>query len=113
MKKSFVFLAFIFLALFSCSKDKELSFDNSEPLALAPDVSWAVVLEPYVPFRKDCGWEAEISGHCRKGDVMRVEGKVISPDEVWYKFENGWVPSDAVVVYTNQLRARSAASLLK
>lgn len=113
MKKVFVLLAFFSLVFYSCLKEQTISLDNSEPLALAPDVSWAVVLEPYVPFRKESNWDAEISGHCRKGDIMRVEGKLISPDEIWYKFENGWVPASTVAVYTNQLRARNAAMILK
>lgn len=113
MKQFFALLIFASLSLVSCGKDKPLPLDNSEPLAIAPAVSWAVVLEPYVPFRKECAWDAEISGHCRKGDIMRVEGKLISPDEIWYKFEDGWMPADAVAVYKNQLCARNAAAGLK
>ena len=50
MKKVFVLLG---LLMFVGCKNKQINFDTSDPLALVPSVSWAVVTEPYIGFRKD------------------------------------------------------------
>ena len=46
------------MLIFSCAKkeDEIIFLDNREPLALAPDVQWAVVNEPYVAFKENKEW---------------------------------------------------------
>lgn len=111
--KTIFFAVAIFstLLFFSCKKkDVAIVFDNSEPLALAPDIEWAVVMEPYAAFRKSADWEAATEGHCRKGDVLQVKGKSFSGTETWYEFANGWVHSSALTIYSNKYKADTAAS---
>lgn len=99
----------------SCNKNDELVIvlDNSEPLALAPDVEWAVVTDPYAAYKKEMGWSSAVAGHCRKGDILRVKGKSVSADkETWYYFENGWLPYNCISIYSNQLKAKSVSESL-
>lgn len=110
-----LFALFVFSALvLSCSREeKEIIFDNSEPLALAPDVEWAVVIDPYVAFRTETTWDSPTNGHCRKSDILQVKGKtLIDGAETWYEFESGWVHSSALAIYSNRYRAVTAASKL-
>lgn len=105
--------AFITLAA-GCVKNREIVFDNKYPLATAPDVEWAVVIDPYAAFRKEHSWESEVVGHCRRGDILQVKGlSVNSEQESWYVFSSGWLPASSVDVYSNRLRAQGAAALLK
>ena len=115
-KGTFLFFALtLFFSVFfvSCKKDKSIHFDESEPLALAYDVSWALVVDSYAMFRAECAWDAEAAGYCRRGTVLKVVGKFLSPDGNWYKFDGGWLPETAIEVYANKLKAQNAASLLK
>ena len=109
---SLILLLFSFLIIGCAKKDEtEIILDNSEPLALAPDVQWAVVSEPYAAFKESKDWSASVIGHCRKGDVLQVKGKSLdSKNEVWYYFEQGWLHSSSVLVYSNRLRAQKYAS---
>lgn len=100
----------------SCSKKiaDTIVFDNTHPLALAPDVSWAVVTEPYAAFRPDMNWEAEGEDYCRRGDILQVLGHSLDKKKnSWYRFEKGWLPSSCVSVYQNRLKAQTAANNLK
>ena len=109
---SFMFIFFSFLII-GCTKknETEIILDNSEPLALAPDVQWAVVSEPYAAFKESKYWSASVIGHCRKGDVLQIKGKSLdSKNEVRYYFEQGWLHSSSVLVYSNRLRAQKYAS---
>lgn len=110
-------LFILFLVLFStgsCSEKKQIVFDSSEPLALAPDVQWAVVVEPYATFRKTTDWAGEINGHCRKGDILQIKGNaVFNNSENWYYFDEGWLPVSVLDIYSNRYKAESAAGLLK
>ena len=56
----------------SCKKKttEVIVFDDSHPLALAPDVEWAVVTEPYAVFKESDEWGAATAGHCRKGELV-------------------------------------------
>ena len=109
---SLILLLFSFLIIGCAKKDEtEIILDNSEPLALAPDVQWAVVSEPYAAFKESKDWSASVIGHCRKGDVLQIKGKSLdSKNEVWYYFEQGWLHSSSVLVYSNRLRAQKYAS---
>lgn len=117
MKKLIVLLIILFSAFFSisCHKKDELVIvlDNSEPLALAPDVEWAVVTDPYAAYKKEIGWTSGVSGHCRKGEILQVKGKSLSADnETWYYFENGWLPYNCISIYSNRLKAKTVSDQL-
>lgn len=115
--KIFFVLVFsvILLSFGGCrKKNVEILFDESEPLALAPDVSWALVVEPYVAYRNTSSWDAQVTGHSRKGTVIQVLGYATTEkDGNWYLFESGWLSEDDVDVYNNMLRAKKAAESLK
>ena len=100
-------------ALFiSCSKKSEekIIFDNTHPLALAPDVEWAVVTEPYAVFRETDEWGAATAGHCRKGEILQVKGKSVDAEkENWYYFEGGWLPQNCVSVFSNRYNAETVS----
>ncbi len=120
MKRSFfcVLIALMALVFFSCAgKDEEILLDNSDPLALAPDVQWCVIIDPYVAFREDMSWSASVSGHCRKGDIFPIKGISVSTQdgktETWYHFEDGWLPQSVLSVYGNKFKACNASALLK
>lgn len=111
--KKFLIFAFV-LVLFSCKNEKNIKFDNTEPLSLMPDVSWAIVVNPYVGFQKSASWDSEVLSHARKGDIFQVLGKSFSnEDEVWYEFKNGWLNSSSIQVYSNRLKAISAKKLME
>ena len=83
-------------------------------MALVPSVSWAVVTEPYIGFRKEMSWESSITKHCRKSEVFLVKGKSFSDNgEVWYVFDDGWLHQSCVQVYSNKLKAELAAENIK
>lgn len=110
---SVLFIVLCCLSVFSCRKDRNIYFDESEPLSLAPDVSWALVTEPYVAFRKENGWQSEVEGHARKGDILMVSGKSFSGDESWFRFDQGWLPENSIMVYSNRYKAEKAKSELR
>lgn len=119
MKKLIVLKIIFFstiLVITSCSKNNEekILLDNSYPLALAPDVSWAVVTDPYVAYKADKSWESDVVGYCRRGEILQVQGKSQdSTGEVWYYFENGWLSSDCIRVYNNRYKAKSVADSME
>ena len=88
-------------------------FDDSQPLALAPDVQWAVVNDPYAAYKEELGWQSTVTGHCRKGDILQVIGKTVDKNkEVWYLFENGWLPQSCLTVYSNRYKAQAVSESL-
>lgn len=115
MKKiSFILsVMFLFSSVFfvSCREEKEevIEFDESYPLALAPDVVWAVVSEPYAAYKKEAAWNADIAGHCRKGEILQVVGKSEVNNEIWYYFENGWLSENSIEIYSNRFKAKAVA----
>lgn len=117
--KKFWFLilaAFIVICFGSCKKNKDdvIVFDQTHPLSLAPDVEWALVTDPYATYRKEIDWNAEITGHCRRGEILQVFAKSIDKEKnIWYKFENGWLPQNCLSIYTNRYKAQTAAENLK
>lgn len=115
MKKSFCLLSVLFCLLMAgCSKNKEIKFDEHNPRALAPDVLWAVVIDPYAAFRAETDWAGEVLGHCRKGDILEVKGSAVFNDvEDWYYFDGGWLPETAVSIYSNRFKAQTAVGQLK
>lgn len=108
-----IFLILITLSIFfSCKKksSETIVFDNSHPLALAPDVEWAVVTEPYAVFKETDEWGAATAGHCRKGEILQVKGKSVDADkENWYYFEGGWLPQSCVSIFSNRYKAETVS----
>ena len=99
--------AFFFLS--SCAKNSNIRFDDRYPLALAPDIEWAVVTAPYAAYKLEPDWGADAHGHCRKSDILQVEGTALSlDDEIWYRFAEGWLPSSVVDIYRNRFKAEKA-----
>ena len=109
-------LILILLAgLSSCQKKtaETIVFDNTHPLALAPDVEWAVVTEPYAVFRAEDEWTAATTGHCRKGEILQVKGKSVDAEkENWYYFEGGWLPQNCVSIFSNRYKAQTVSDNL-
>ncbi len=98
--------------------DKDITFDSSQPLDLAPDVNWVLVTEPYLAFYTKADWTSPTVGHCRQGAVLQIIGEHMRTDEnktleKWYKFDAGWLPASRVTVYSNRLRAEKAATQLE
>ena len=111
---SFFFI--ISICFFSCNKKQEevITFDDSYPLSLAPDVEWALITDPYAAFRSDTDWNAEITGHVRRGEILQIYAKSTDKQKnVWYKLEEGWLPQNCLAVYTNRYKAQTAAKNLK
>ena len=119
MKNKILLCAFILVLLTlmcsSCKKKgtEDIVFDNSYPLALAPDVEWAVVTEPYAVFKDKDEWGASTAGHCRKGEILQVKGKSMDADkENWYYFEGGWLPQNCVSIFSNRYKAETVSKNL-
>lgn len=114
--KALFFLLAASLLFFSCAKKADIVLDNSDPLALAPDVQWALVNDPYAAFRSETSWNAEAVGYCKQGEYFPIMGissvRGAQGSERWYSFEEGWLPESAVTVYPNKLRAAKAAAIL-
>lgn len=107
---------FFVLTATSCkgSKNEVIVFDNSQPLALAPDVQWALVTDPYAAFRTTMDWESEINSYCKKGEILQVKScSFDSKKNNWYEFEQGWLPESVVSIYSNRMKAQSAKKELK
>ncbi|MBR1640496.1 MAG: hypothetical protein IJ688_14035 [Treponema sp.] len=117
-KGSFVFFALILLSLSiysGCTKNDDdiIEFDKTYPLALAPDVEWGVVTEPYVGYKKDSDWTSPVTGHCRKGEIIQVLGKRQDESgEKWYYTEKGWLSEISVNIYSNRYKAQKVANEL-
>lgn len=114
------FTAFLFLCLLlcfsSCKKaGKEvIVLDNSQPLALAPDISWALVTDPYAAFRETLDWDSEIKSYCKKGEILQVQSRSFDKKKnYWYKFEQGWLPESSISIYSNRMKAQTAQKDLK
>ena len=115
--KNKVILAFFLILILSaflsaCKKsgNEPIVFDNTHPLALAPDVEWAVVTEPYAVFKESDEWTAATAGHCRKGEILQVKGKSVDAEKNnWYYFEGGWLPQNCVSIFSNRYKAESVS----
>ena len=118
INKLFLILIFILILIPSFSSCKKKSaesiiFDNTHPLALAPDVEWAVVTEPYAVFRESDEWGGSTAGHCRKGEILQVKGKSVDADkENWYYFDGGWLPQNCVSIFSNRYKAETVSNNL-
>lgn len=99
----------------SCNRSRTIVFDTSDPEALELDKEWAVITFRYVSFRGEPGFEEEITGQGRVGDILLVEGMRYVPNlyndesSIWYKFEKGWLSENNVMLYSNKLKAKTAS----
>lgn len=111
----FILTILISLIFISCEKKTEvIYFDESEPLALAPDIRWALITEPYAAFKDSLAWDSQINGYCRKGDILQIISRSEDKEDTsWYKFEQGWLPASSLTVYSNRMKAQTAAKDLK
>ena len=110
--KKIVFLLCALVLFSSCNikKEKEIVLDNSDPLALAVDVQWALVTDPYATFKTDREWNSSDRGHAKKGEVLKVIGISLSSEkEKWIRFNEGYLPEKSVKVFSNKYQAEKAA----
>ena len=108
----FLLLILILISFTGCKKKaaEQIIFDNSHPLALAPDVEWAVITEPYAVFKVEDEWNAATAGHCRKGEILMIKGKSVDANnENWYYFDEGWLPQNCVSIFSNRYKAESVS----
>ena len=114
--KRFFFLALFCGAFFSgCIRQNvPVQFDTSDPLALNPEIQWAVVIEPYAAIYEDADYASVVVTHFRKGEILQITGeRTVKTDEgveTWYAFDEGWMPSVTITVYSNKMRAQTAVS---
>ena len=107
------------LSFFSCKKNNgTLELPEMAPGALSPRISWALVADPYVACHKDAGYDSPVISSYRKGDIFEIKGNrtVIVDEEtkeLWYALEDGWIPSSAVKIFSNKLKADNAKTTLK
>lgn len=112
-----IFAALAALALLSagCKRSSvaDIPLDKSNPLALAPDVKWALVTDPYAAYRDKASWEAGASAYERKGAILQALAETTNADGVWYKFERGWLPASALSIHDNRYKAETSAKNIK
>ena len=116
VSKRFFFLAALFLFsafFFACTKNNEqLEMPNIAPEDLSPRIEWALISDPYVACRKEASYESETIASFRKGELYEIIGNrtvlVDDTKELWYALKDGWVPSSAIRVYSNKLKAENA-----
>lgn len=117
MKKLFIFVIFSsVIFLFSCSKNKMgVPADLSHIENLVVSGEWAVVTIPYAAFRAEPVIQSKIVAHSRRGDIYPVIGKFLqkfedNSQQVWYKFEEGWLLESELSIFSNKLQAEYASS---
>ncbi|MBR2461683.1 MAG: hypothetical protein IKB33_00980 [Spirochaetaceae bacterium] len=108
-------LFFCSLNLSGCSKKAGI-IDLSQAPLLPVDSQWGVVIDPYAIYRKEPNLSAPVAGYGRRGAVQEIVGQRIVTEEkkqvIWYQFSSGWLPETAIQVYSNELKAQSAANEL-
>lgn len=109
-------LFFCNLTLSGCSKRAGI-IDLSQAPLLPVDSQWAVVIDPYAIYRKEPNLSATVAGYGRRGAIQEIVGQRIVREEkkqvIWYQFSSGWLPETAIKVYSNELKAQSAANELE
>lgn len=106
----FASLTFVFITSCNLKKEEPIVFDKSYPLALSPDVEWAVVTEPYAAYKAELSWTVSGNKHCRKGEILQIKGKSMdSNNENWFLFDDGWLPEDCLKVFDNRYKAEAYA----
>ncbi len=104
------------LTLVSCSKRAGIIDLSNAPL-LPVDSSWAVIVAPYAIYRSEPNLSATVAGYGRRGAVQEIVGQRIMTEDkkqvIWYQFSSGWLPESSIQVYSNELKAQSAARELE
>ena len=116
-------LSLVLAVLSSCKKNNgQLEMPKIALEELSPRIEWALISDPYVACRKEADYESATIASFRKGEIYEITGNCTivldkgSEDETkekWYALGDGWVPSSAVKVYSNKLKAEQAKKLLK
>ena len=123
MRKAILSLFFVLLPLFivplaSCKKNNgQLVMQEFAMEDLSPRIEWGLIADPYVACHQEAGYESVVIASFRKGEIYEIKGRctvvVDETKELWYAIENGWIPSSAVKVYSNKLKAEKAKKSLK
>lgn len=113
----FFLASLCFSGCFLNRQPEEITFDNSEPLSLIPDVQWAVIKDPYAAFREEAGWESPVKSHCRRGEIYQITGNknVVNTGgitEKWICANGLWLPESSVTVCYNRFNAKTVAEQL-
>ncbi len=85
---------------------------------LATSSEWAVISSPYAAFRANCYSGADVIAHGRQGDICEIMGKKLEKSNgkviLWYRFDEGWLSEDDLLVCNNRMQAdKAAADMLK
>ena len=100
------------LTLVSCSKSAGIIDLSNAPL-LPVDSSWAVIVDPYAIYRSEPNLSATVAGYGRRGAVQELVGpRIMNEDKkqaIWYQLSSGGLPESSIQVYSNELKAQSAA----
>lgn len=123
MKKALPAFFFVLLPLFlvplvSCKKNNgQLVMQEFAMEDLSPRIEWGLIADPYVACHQEAGYESVVIASFRKGEIYEIRGRctvaVDDTKELWYAIEDGWIPSSAVKVYSNRLKAEKALKELK
>lgn len=115
----FIFLLFSCILFLNACTDKEeyVPIDVSNTSNIATSPQWAVIVEPYAAYRVRSFDTSDINAHGRIGDIIEVIGSTINTlgktKQLWYQFENGWLPESSIGVHSNKLKAEFVANQLK
>lgn len=125
MKKFFYInlILFCLLSFVSCQKRNLIEL-NSNPLDIAPDLQWALIVVPYAAFRTDCTFSSQVQGSGRRGEIFVVKGRKSISEEsngednsldktIWYHFEQGWLDESLVRIFDTKLKAQNAAKRIQ
>ena len=115
----FAFLLLSFLAtVLSCKKNNgQLQMQDLSPQDLSPRIEWALISDPYVACHEEASYDSAVIASFRKGEIYEIKGNctiiVDEAKEKWYAIEDGWIPSSAVKVFSNKLKAEKARDSLR
>ncbi len=114
-----LFFLFASLLCFSCKKWSAAPvFEPSDPLASYPGVQWAVVSVPYAACRESPDYSAPVTSQFREGQILMVTGEqTVQIDketkELWYAFDDGWIPSPLLRIFRNKFQAEEVVKNLR
>lgn len=107
--KVFISLLLIFILGGCFLKPSPKEIDISAATKISSLEQWAVITIAYASFKEDAGNQFDIIAHGKQGDVHQILGnKIINSDdkkELWYEFQEGWLPQNAIRVFSNKLQA--------